>query len=164
MGARYQRPMIWRRRIEPFTRPLFFAFSRAVRGMTLGVRAVATDGEGRVLLVEHTYLHGWHLPGGGVDRGETGEQAVARELREEAGIEPTDRPVLLSAHSNERVFRGDHVLVYRIPAWREVGRPQGAEILNVGFFALDALPEGVTAATRRRLAEAFEGAPADPHW
>jgi len=156
--------MIWRRRVEPFTRPLFFALSRAVRGMTLGVRAVVTDPDGRVLLVEHTYLHGWHLPGGGVDRGETGEQAAARELREEAGIEPTERPVLLSAHSNERAFRGDHVLVYRVEAWREVGSPRAGEILHARFFALDALPETITAATRRRLAEAFEGAEPSPHW
>lgn len=156
--------MIWRRRIEPFTRPLFYAASRAVRGMTLGVRAIATNNEGHVLLVEHTYLHGWHLPGGGVDRGETGEQAAARELREEAGIEPTDRPVLLSVHSNERVFRGDHVLVYRVEAWREVGAPRPGEILHACFFPLDALPDTITAATRRRLAEAFEGAPVDPHW
>ena len=35
----------WRTRIEPFTRPLFFAVSRMSRGMTLGVRGVA-----RVLL------------------------------------------------------------------------------------------------------------------
>ncbi len=46
----------WRTRIEPFTRPIFFAVSRMRRGMTLGVRGVAVDGEGRVLLVKHTYL------------------------------------------------------------------------------------------------------------
>ena len=46
----------WRTRIEPFTRPLFFAWSRMSRGMTLGVRGAAVDGEGRVLLVKHTYL------------------------------------------------------------------------------------------------------------
>ena len=55
-------------RIEPFTRPLFFAWSRISRGMTLGVRGVAIDADGQVLLVKHTYLHGWWLPGGGVDR------------------------------------------------------------------------------------------------
>ena len=46
----------WRTRIEPFTRPVFFAVSRMRRGMTLGVRGLATDAEGRVLLVKHTYL------------------------------------------------------------------------------------------------------------
>ncbi len=48
--------MTWRVRIEPFTRPLFFAVSRATRGMTLGVRSVAVDGEGRVMLVRHRNL------------------------------------------------------------------------------------------------------------
>ena len=46
----------WRTRIEPFTRPVFFAVSRMRRGMTLGVRGLAVDSEGRVLLVKHTYL------------------------------------------------------------------------------------------------------------
>ena len=48
--------MNWRVRVEPFTRPLFFAVSRLTRGMTLGVRCVATDPDGRVMLVSHTYL------------------------------------------------------------------------------------------------------------
>ncbi len=78
--------MSWRRRIEPFTRPIFFAVSRMTRGMTLGVRAVVTDQAGRVLLVKHTYLPGWWLPGGGVDRSETTHAAVVRELLEEAGL------------------------------------------------------------------------------
>jgi len=43
--------------------------------MTLGVRGVAIDSAGRVLLVKHTYLHGWWLPGGGVERGQTCEDA-----------------------------------------------------------------------------------------
>jgi 8-oxo-dGTP pyrophosphatase MutT (NUDIX family) len=156
--------MIWRRRIEPFTRPLFFAVSRMLRGMTLGVRAVVTDAEGRVLLIEHTYVPGWHLPGGGVDRGETTEAAVARELREEAGIDPAGRPRLISIHSNERHFRGDHVLVYRVEAFTEVPQTARGEILTLGFFAPDALPEATTASTRRRIAEALSGDDAPPHW
>jgi ADP-ribose pyrophosphatase YjhB (NUDIX family) len=158
--------MTWRRRIEPFTRPLFFALSRAVRGMTLGVRVVVTDVEGRVLLIEHSYVPGWHLPGGGIERGETAEQAAVRELREEAGIEALGRPRLATVHSNEAHFRGDHVLVFRLDQWREAeGAPAHAyEIVARGFFALDALPEGTTVATRRRIAEAFEGAEPTLHW
>ena len=38
------------------------------RGMTLGVRAAAFDEGGRVFLVRHSYVPGWHMPGGGVER------------------------------------------------------------------------------------------------
>jgi ADP-ribose pyrophosphatase YjhB (NUDIX family) len=156
--------MTWRRRVEPLTRPLFFAFSRATRGMTLGVRGVVTDPEDRVLLIEHTYLHGWWLPGGGVDRGETIEHALARELVEEAGVRPTSRPKLLSVHSNEPFFRGDHILVYRVRDWEPVQATSRGEVLNAQFFPLDDLPHNVNPPSRRRIAEAFEGLAPDPMW
>ncbi len=154
----------WRTRIEPFTRPLFFAVSRMSRGMTLGVRGVVVDAEGRVLLVKHTYLHGWWLPGGGVDRGETTQAAVVRELREEAGLIARSPPRLLSVHSNERFFPGDHVLVFRIDAFDMTVRTSHGEIAEIGWFAPDALPEDATRATHDRLAEIFGGAPADSNW
>lgn len=154
----------WRARIEPFTRPLFFAHARASRGMTLGVRGVAVDDGGRVLLVKHTYLHGWWLPGGGVERGQTAEDALIREMREEAGLIVEGRPLLLSVHSNERHFRGDHVLVYRIGRFTLTDRTSHGEIAKIGWFDPTALPEDTHRATRDRLAEVFNGVACATAW
>jgi ADP-ribose pyrophosphatase YjhB (NUDIX family) len=156
--------MNWRQRIEPFSRPFFFAWSRMSRGMTLGVRGVVTDGEGRVLLVRHTYLAGWWLPGGGVDRGETTRTAVVRELREEAGVIARSAPRLISIHSNERFFRGDHVLVFAVDDYDLTERTSHGEIAEIGWFGPDALPDDAHRSTRARLAEIFGQAPADPEW
>jgi ADP-ribose pyrophosphatase YjhB (NUDIX family) len=157
--------MSWRRRVEPLVRPLLHGHARLVRGMTLGVRGVVRDERGRVLLVEHSYVPGWWLPGGGVDRGETLEAAMARELVEEAAVEALERPRLISMHSNEPRFRGDHVAIYRIDRGRRLElKPDPREISAVEFFAPDALPETTTAGTRRRLAEALAGTEPDPMW
>jgi len=154
----------WRTRIEPFTRPLFFAWSRMSRGMTLGVRGVAVDAQGRVLLVKHTYLRGWWLPGGGVERGQTCEDALGREMREETGVIVEGRPALVSVHANERFFRGDHVLVYRIDQFGLTDRTSRGEIAEVSWFDPDDLPEDTHRATRDRLAEIFSGADRATSW
>lgn len=156
--------MNWRQRIEPFTRPLFFAYSRMQRGMTLGVRSVAVDTKGRVMLVKHTYLHGWWLPGGGVDRGETTGDAATRELFEETGLKTTAPGRLVSVHSNERFFRGDHVLVYRFDAFEAGELTSHGEIAETGWFDPLNLPEDAHRSTRDRMAEMFGGAPVDPRW
>ena len=154
----------WRTRIEPLTRPLFFVWSRMSRGMTLGVRAIVTDEAGRILLVKHTYLNGWWLPGGGVDRGETTFDAVVRELREEAGVIATGTPRLLSLHSNERFSPGDHVAVFQIDRFATGERTSHGEIADIGWFAPDALPPDTTKATRARLHEFMGYAPPSPDW
>ena len=154
----------WRTRIEPFTRPLFFAWSRLSRGMTLGVRGIAVDADGRVLLVKHTYLEGWWLPGGGVDRGETLIQAVTREMREETGMTAKSTPRLLSIHSNEKFFPGDHVAIFLIEAFEMGPRNSQGEIAEIGWFNPDDLPEDTTRATRDRLAEAFGKQSASEDW
>lgn len=156
--------MLWRRHIEPFTRPLVYAWFRWKRGLTLGVRGLVTDPQGRVLLVQHTYIPGWYMPGGGVERGETAELALARELQEEAGVHVLARPVLLSVHSNEIHHPRDHVLVYRVTAWETCQASAQGEIHAVGWFAPDALPATISPATRRRISEALDGIDSDVMW
>lgn len=156
--------MSWRARIEPFTRPLFFMVSRLQRGMTLGVRAVAVDAQGRVMLVKHTYLHGWWLPGGGVDRGEQTGEAAARELFEETGLKATAPGRLVSVHSNERFFPGDHVVVYRFDAFEPGELTHHGEIAETGWFDPHALPDDAHRSTRARMSEMFDGAPVDARW
>ena len=98
--------------------------------------AVIFDGEGRVFLVKHSYVAGWHLPGGGVETGETLLAALERELREEGNIELTEPPVLHAVHFNRRVSRRDHVALYIVRSFRQIAPPQpNSEIVAHGFFA-----------------------------
>lgn len=156
--------MSLRRLFNPLVRILFHMHARRTRGMTLGVRGLVTDEAGRVLLIEHTYMPGWFMPGGGVERGETCETALVRELVEEAGVQVEGAPRLLSIHANHGRFRGDHVLVYRIDRWTACKATSFGEIKALGWFAPDALPEETTPATRRRIVEALRGEPPHPHW
>ena len=93
-----------RRALEPALRRVLHFYWRFARAMTLGVRALVIDGEGRIFLVKHSYVSGWHLPGGGVEAGETLVEALARELREEGNIELTAPPRLHGIFFNSRGF------------------------------------------------------------
>lgn len=152
-----------RRALEPFITPIFRAWWRFNRGMTLGVRGVATDAEGRVLLIRHTYIDGWFLPGGGVESGEVALDSLRREMAEEAGL-AIGRATLVGIYSNAPGFRNDHVLLYRVEDWRPTPPASDGEIAERGFFALDALPEGVSKGTQARLDEIFRSAPQARHW
>lgn len=143
--------------------PLFRTWWRMSRSMTLGVRGLATDEAGRVLLVRHTYTAGWHLPGGGVEHGETALEALTREMAEEGGI-AIGETALHGFFSNHEIFRNDHVVIYRVLSWTPAAHDSVHEIAERGFFAADALPEGVTPGTQRRIAEALHGAPLSTHW
>jgi ADP-ribose pyrophosphatase YjhB (NUDIX family) len=147
------------------TQKVFLFGARITRGMTLGVRVVALDREGRVFLVRHSYVAGWHLPGGGVDPGETLEEAMRRELREEGAITATGQALLVGVHLNRRASPRDHVAVYLLrDVVQEHPRAPDREIVESGFFALDALPPGTTPGTRRRIGEALHGAPLSDVW
>lgn len=124
---------------------------RLVGKHTPGVKAMAITPTGEVVLVRHSYMAGWHFPGGGVKRGETPEQAMLRELREEIGLsrwaaigqseEPFDiadpncaGPALFIVTGAEYDFRPS----LEIEAARE--------------FPADALPDDCRASVKRHVA------------
>ena len=154
-----------RRALEPALRRVLHFYWRFARAMTLGVRALVIDGEGRIFLVKHSYVSGWHLPGGGVEAGETLVEAAARELREEGNIELTAPPRLHGIFFNSRASRRDHVALFVVRAFRQVAAPvPDREIVAHGFFAVDALPDETTASTRARITEVLGGAAASERW
>ena len=154
-----------RRKCEPLLRRVFHAYFLLVRGMTLGVRAVVLDADNKVFLVKHSYVAGWYLPGGGVDYGETMEQAMRRELKEEGDIDLTGESVLHGIFLNSHVSRRDHVAVYVVRHFRQDRLPEpNREIIACGFFDRSALPEGTTPGTRLRIAEVLDGKPLIATW
>ncbi|WP_349955985.1 NUDIX domain-containing protein [Rhizobium sp. ZPR3] len=134
------------------------------RSMTLGVRAACFDPEGRIFLVRHSYIAGWHMPGGGVERHETVEQALEKELREEGNLVISGKPQLFHVYFNNRTSKRDHVVFYRVEVTQTVPRKPDREIVESGFFPVDALPAGTTKATYRRLKELEGAAAPSSYW
>lgn len=135
-------------------RKLFHLLWLLKRPVTLGVRIALMDG-GKILLVKHTYVSGWYLPGGGVEPGESALQAANKELVEETGIHAKDPLELFAAYHNRNASRRDHVLLYACKGrWERVREfAPNREIAEAAFFSVDELPADTTSATRKRIAE-----------
>jgi 8-oxo-dGTP pyrophosphatase MutT (NUDIX family) len=147
-----------RKGLEPALRRLFHLYWRLARGMTLGVRGVVLDRDNRIFLVRHSYIAGWHLPGGGVEVGESLEDALKRELMEEGRIALAGEAELHGVFFNNHVSPRDHVVVFIVRQFTQDRLPEpNHEIVACGFFEAAALPEGTTAGTRLRLAEVLDG-------
>lgn len=154
-----------RQSLEPVIRRVLHLYWWFSRGATLGVRAVVIDAQGRIFMVRHSYVRGWHLPGGGVETGESFLSALKRELHEEGNIALTGAPVLLGIVHNEHVSKRDHVAIYIVREFRQPSLPRpNFEIVESGYFAPDALPDDTWPGTRARIEEALTGKPLPERW
>lgn len=85
------------------TRLQVLAIYLASPKVSMGVSAIVKDAQGQVLLVHHTYRHpAWGFPSGMVGRDEQPHAALARELREELGLEAIIGPLLHADVSTRR--------------------------------------------------------------
>jgi ADP-ribose pyrophosphatase YjhB (NUDIX family) len=122
-------------------------------GRIEGAHVLATDAEGRILVVRTTYLGpGWMLPGGRVERGETPHGAAVLETREETGLHTrVDRLLLVDAHRARDVsfvFRG------RVEGGEL--QPQLGEIAEAGWLDRDEIAR--TSPRLHRLLELIDQA------
>jgi ADP-ribose pyrophosphatase YjhB (NUDIX family) len=143
----------------------FHAYFRFKRPMTLGVRAVIVDAENRLFMVRHGYVPGWHVPGGGVETGETLLDALRKEAMEEGCIGVIGPPVLHGVFFNRHASVRDHVAVFVVREFEVTAmRAPDYEIAETGWFPVDALPDGTTRGTRERVEEIFFDRPVSEDW
>jgi hypothetical protein len=82
---------------------------------------------------------------------------MAREVREEVGLEVVGTARMLGLYARFRHGSSDHVSVFVVDEWSGTPEIDGLEIAEFGFFQHDDVPSDTTPATRRRLAEALSG-------
>jgi 8-oxo-dGTP pyrophosphatase MutT (NUDIX family) len=138
-------------------------FRRAFQIKTRGVKAVVLRGR-EVLLIRHSYFatDRFMLPGGGVGRKETVLAAGIREALEETGCRLDNVYVHGDFVSNSEGFP-DHITVI-VGETRDDPMPDAGELLEARFFPLDALPDALTDASRRRIIEIRDGLPPSGEW
>ena len=104
---------------------------------TVSAAAIVTNEEGKVLLLNHVLRpdSGWGYPGGFVNKGEQGEDAIRREVREETGIQ-LDKLELHDVRNS-----GTHIEILFVA--KSVGEPEvrSREIIELGWFGIDDFPQ-----------------------
>jgi 8-oxo-dGTP pyrophosphatase MutT (NUDIX family) len=136
-----------------FIKLLYFAsrvYCFIFRPVRMGVRVMMIQ-DNKVTLIRQTYMPGWFMPGGGLKRGETLEQAARREAYEETGAE-LGEVTLMGAYTSFKDWKTDHNLVFLCHDFKITGQPD-QEIAELNSFPLDQLPQGLWPGHIRRLEE-----------
>lgn len=120
---------------------------------TVSAAAIITNDNGKVLLLNHVLrpFSGWGLPGGFLGSGEQPEEAIRREIREETGIE-LERLRLFRIRTLKR-----HIEMMFVATADGEPLVKSREILELGWFQIDQLPEGTPRAQAELIKVVLSG-------
>jgi len=114
---------------------------------------------GIVLIERKNPPHGWAIPGGFVDYGETVEAAAVREAKEETGLD-VELTALLGVYSDPLRDPRHHTISTVFVA-SATGQPVADDdAADAGVFTADTLPEDIAFDHREILADYFNARPA----
>lgn len=123
---------------------------KLTKPLTAGARVILIDNN-KVLLVKHTYQDEWYLPGGGIKKGETFEQAIRREIKEELGGQ-LEEIKLFGVYNNFYESKNDSVVIFVCNKFFISGKTD-KEIESFDYFDIKDLPSNISPGTKRRIEE-----------
>ncbi|MGH2480247.1 MAG: NUDIX hydrolase [Ktedonobacteraceae bacterium] len=120
--------------------------------MRVSVTALIFEGE-RMLLAHRRDINWWSLPGGAVDPGETLDEALRREVREETGLE-IEVGQLIGVYS--KPLKQEIVLSFRCTiTGGTLNACQDDEIDESRYFAPNSLPSNTLPKHHQRVIDAL---------
>lgn len=122
---------------------------------TKGVRVLLVH-QDQVILVRHWYNSLWVMPGGGIKKHETPEQAAIREIKEELGIDISQLDYLLGVYSNKTENKNDEVHCFVVELETKIEIPKrkfNFEIADIVWVDIKNHPTGTSLATSKRIQE-----------
>ncbi len=144
-----------RKFIYKITHPFVRLYWKWFRPKTSGAKALIING-GNILLTKNINVRLWSLPGGKVDEGETPEQCLLRELKEELGLSITKADFKLGEYVSEKEGKKDTVYVFVVNT-PSADFTKDWELEDAKWFDLRNLPKDISPATLRRIREFQEG-------
>ena len=131
----------------------WLAFGLVLLLSAASAAAVVLNTEGKVLILHHLLRPktGWGLPGGFLDAGEQPHEAIARELREETGIEIGNVRMLYVK------TLGRHVELLFAATARATGEVRTLEIDHLGWYAFADIPTDLPAHDKRTIERVLKG-------